>query len=93
MDRILVHPHKLPEAYFKASGEVASMWNLTEMYAQNLIWFFLGIDRKKGRVLTNDLASVKKLELFKDLTVRWVSDKGWRIEILALWKEAETLRI
>lgn len=92
MARILVHPHKLPVAYFRAIGEVASMWNLTEMYAQNLIWHFLGIDCKKGRVLTNDLASVKKLELFKNLTVRWVPEKAWQNEILAIHKEANELR-
>lgn len=93
MVRILVHPHKLPAAYFKAIGEVTSMWNLTEMYAQNLIWYFLGIDRKKGRVLTNDLTSIKKLELFKNLTVRWVPEEAWQIEILAIHKEADALRV
>ncbi len=93
MARILVHPHKLPAVYFKAIGEVSSMWNLTEIYTQNLIWHFLGIDRKKGRVLTNDLTSVKKLELFKNMTIRWVSENAWKIEILAIHKEADDLRV
>lgn len=92
MARILVHPHKLPAAYYKAIGEVVSMWNLTEMYAQNLIWHFLGIDHKKGRVLTNDLPSARKIQLFKDLTLLWVRDQAWKNEILVIWKEADALR-
>jgi hypothetical protein len=68
------------------------MWNLTEMYAQNLIWFFLELDAKKGRILTSDLSAVKKLELFKNLTLRWVPNNNWKSEILAIHKEADSLR-
>lgn len=61
---------------------------------QSIIWHIWGIkDPKVARLLTWDLSAVSKIELFQHLIPRWITDPTDQVELKAIAKDMESLRI
>jgi len=84
------HPRNIPIGYHKPIGQLVDRWNFTELYVQSIIWRIK--DPKVARLLTWDLNAVSKVELFKHLVPRWITDAGNQVELEAVAKEVEALR-
>lgn len=93
MARVLNHPQALPAMYFRRIGEISYRWNMIELYMQTLTWHFLGLDFKKGRLLTYWPGQQAKLAAFKALPQKWVSDSETAREICQIAKNAAKLKI
>jgi hypothetical protein len=88
------HPRNIPASYHKPVGQLVVRWNVTELYLQSIIWHIWRIrDPKVARLLTWDLNAVSKVELFKLLTPRWITDPTHRVELEAIANEADALRV
>ncbi|HUU41143.1 MAG TPA: hypothetical protein VMW42_09390 [Desulfatiglandales bacterium] len=88
------HPRNIPAGYHKPIGQLVVRWNFTELYMQSIIWHIWGIkDPKVARLLTWDLNAVSKVELFKHLIPRWITDPADQIELEEIAKDMESLRI
>ena len=87
------HPRNIPASYHKPVGQLVVRWNVTELYLQSVIWHIWRIkDPKVARLLTWDLNAVSKVELFKLLVPRWITDPGDQAELKAIAKETDALR-
>ena len=87
------HPRNVPAGYYKPIGQLVVRWNFTELYLQSIIWHIWGIkDPKVARLLTWDLNAVSKVELFKYLVPRWITDPTQQAELKAIAQEVELLR-
>lgn len=93
MAMILEHPQDLPAMYYRRIGAIAYRWNMIELYMQTLTWHYLGLDVKKGRLLTYWPGPVTKIKAFKALPERWVDDSKIAKEITAIATKADNLRI
>lgn len=88
------HPRNIPTGYHKPIGQIVVRWNFTELYLQSIIWHIWGIkDPKVARLLTWDLNAVSKVELFKHLVPRWIANPNDQVELMAIAKDAGSLRI
>lgn len=88
------HPRNIPAGYHKPIGQLVVRWNFTELYMQSIIWHIWGIkDPKVARLLTWDLNAVSKVELFKHLIPRWITDPADQIELKEIAKDMESLRV
>ena len=88
------HPRNIPAGYHKPIGQLIVRWNFTELYMQSIIWHIWGIkDPKVARLLTWDLGAVSKVELFKRLIPRWITDPADQTELKTIAKEMDSLRI
>ena len=93
MAALFKHPKDLPASYHKPIGQLVVRWNITELYLQSIIWHVWQLkDPKVARLLTWDLQAVSKVELFKLLSPRWITDAADRAELKAIADEAEALR-
>jgi hypothetical protein len=87
------HPRNLPAAYYKPIGQVIVRWGYTELYLQSVVWHIWRIkDPKAARLLTWDLGAASKVELFKYLAPKWITDTHDRKGLIEIAKEAERLR-
>lgn len=87
------HPRNLPAAYYKPIGQLIARWSYTELYLQSVIWHIWRIkDPKAARLLTWDLNAASKVELFRYLAPKWITDPSHRQELAAIAKEADRLR-
>ncbi len=87
------HPRNIPASYHKPVGQLVVRWNVTELYLQSIIWHIWRIkDPKVARLLTWDLNAVSKVELFKLLVPRWITDPHDQAELKAIVREADGLR-
>lgn len=87
------HPRNIPIGYHKPIGQLVVRWNFTEMYLQSIIWHIWKIkDPKVARLLTWDLNAISKVELFKHLVPRWITDPVQQVELKAIAKDVESLR-
>ena len=88
------HPRNIPAGYHKPIGQLIVRWNFTELYMQSIIWHIWGIkDPKVARLLTWDLGAVSKVELFRHLIPRWITETADQAELKSIANEMETLRI
>lgn len=81
----------LPAPYFNAIGKVTAKWSVLEMRLLAIIWHYMGIDMKKGRVLTFGLTSSAKIVLLSTLTLRWIADARSKAEVENFVETAERL--
>ncbi|HET9218534.1 MAG TPA: hypothetical protein VFR18_16235 [Terriglobia bacterium] len=87
------HPRNIPAAYYKPIGQLIVRWGFIELYLQSIIWHIWRIrDPKAARLLTWDLNAASKVELFKYLSPKWVSDLKHQSELRAIATEADRLR-
>lgn len=87
------HPRNIPAGYHKPIGQLVVRWNFTELYLQSVIWHIWHIkDPKVARLLTWDLNTVSKVELFKHLVPRWITDPAHQRELKAIANDVESLR-
>lgn len=87
------HPRNIPIGYHKPIGQLVVRWNFTELYLQSIIWHVWRIkDPKVARLLTWDLNALSKVELFKHLVPRWITNAANQVELEAIAKEVEALR-
>ena len=91
MQMILRHHQKLPLLNYRKIGEITVQWNLVEVYLQTIVWHYLGLDYKRGRLLTYGLNARQKIGLFKSLTSRWIDDPTIKTKIRLIAKAANTL--
>ena len=88
------HPRNIPAAYYKPIGQLIARWGFTELYLQSIVWHIWKIkDPKAARLLTWDLGAASKVELFKYLSPKWVTDPEDQKELRAIATEAHELRI
>lgn len=88
------HPRNIPTGYHKPIGQLVVRWNFTELYLQSIIWHIWRIkDPKVARLLTWDLNAISKVQLFKHLVPRWITDPANQTELIAIEKEVESLRV
>ena len=85
-------PTQLDPAHYEAIGRVAAKWTLLEMRLQAVIWHYLGLDLKKGRVLTYGLTSTAMLTLLQTVPLRWIPDAQDKAEVEAIAHKADGLR-
>ena len=93
MATILNHPKTLPTMFYRRIGEISYRWNMIELYMQSITWHFLGLDFKRGRLLTYWPGHQAKLAAFKALPEKWVPDDGIANEIRRIAKLASKMRI
>jgi len=90
---VATHPRNIPAAYHKPIGQIIARWGVAELYLQSIIWHVWQIrDPKVSRLLTWDLNAVAKVNLFKHLSPRWISDPQLRAELAGIAKDADDLR-
>jgi hypothetical protein len=70
---------------------VATKWSVMEMRLQAVIWHYMGIDMKKGRVMTWGLPASAKILLLGTLPLRWVTDPQAQQEVEEFAKAADRL--
>jgi hypothetical protein len=88
------HPRNIPAAYYKPIGQLLVRWGFTELYLQSIVWHIWRIkDPKAARLLTWDLQAASKVELFKYLSPKWVTDPKDQAELKAIAEEADSLRV
>jgi hypothetical protein len=87
------HPKNIPASYHKPIGQLIVRWSVTELYLQSIIWHIWGMkDPKVARLLTWDLQAVSKVELFRYLSPRWITDPTDQAELKTIATEADALR-
>ena len=87
------HPRNIPAAYYKPIGQLIVRWGFTELYLQSIVWHIWRMkDPKVARLLTWDLNAATKVELFKYLSPKWVTDANHQAELMAIAKEADRFR-
>ena len=84
-------PIELPPRYYDAIGRVAAKWSLLELRLQAIVWHYMGIDMKKGRVLTYGLNARAKVTLLQTPPLRSVTDAKAKVEVTAIANAAERL--
>jgi len=88
------HPRNIPAAYYKPIGQLIVRWGFTELYLQSIVWHIWRLkDPKAARLLTWDLRAASKVELFRYLSPKWLTDPHDQAELKAIAKEADRLRI
>lgn len=88
------HPRNIPTAYYKPIGQLIIRWGFTELYLQSIVWHIWRIkDPKAARLLTWDLHAASKVELFKYLSPKWLTDPKDQAELKAIAEEADSLRV
>ena len=88
------HPRNIPAAYHRPIGQLLIRWNVTELYLQSVVWHVWRIqDPKAARLLTWDLQAVSKVDLFRHLIPRWVSEPTQVAEIKDIAEKANELRL
>jgi hypothetical protein len=93
MAALFKHPKNLPASYHKPIGQLLVRWSVTELYLQSIIWHIWKLkDPKVARLLTWDLQAVSKVELFRHLSPRWITDPVDRAELKAIATDADALR-
>jgi len=91
MKKIFRHHQTLPALYYRKIGEIAHQWNMIEVYLQTIVWHYLDLDYKQGRLLTYWPGARSKILIFQALTLRWVNEANVKVEIRSIAKKAETL--
>ena len=90
---VATHPRNIPAAYHRPIGQIIARWGVAELYLQSIIWHVWQIrDPKVARLLTWDLNAVAKVNLFKRLSPRWITDPRLRTDLAEIAKEADDLR-
>ncbi|SRR5713226_7279970 len=88
------HPRNIPAAFHKPIGQLLVRWSVTELYLQSVLWHVWRIqDPKAARLLTWDLQAVSKVDLFRYLSPRWVTDPTQMAELKAIADKADELRV
>lgn len=91
---IAKHPRNIPAAYHRPIGQLLVRWGITELYLQSIIWHVWHIrDSKAARLLTWDLQAVSKVDLFRLLAPRWITNQAQVTEIKAIADKADELRV
>ena len=91
MKSVYRHHQKLPALYYRRIGEISHQWNMVEVYLQTIVWHFLDLDYKRGRLLTYWPGARSKVQIFRALTLRWIDDPELKDEIRSIAKQADTL--
>lgn len=87
------HTKNIPAPYHKPIGQIVVRWGVTELYLQSIIWHIWKLkDPKVARLLTCDLHAASKVELFRYLAPRWITDPSDRKELKEIADEADELR-
>jgi hypothetical protein len=88
------HPRNIPAGYYKPIGQLIVRWGFTELYLQSVVWHIWRIrDPKAARLLTWDLNATSKVELFRYLSPKWITDPKHQLEVRAIASEANRLRV
>jgi len=66
---------ELGEPYYTEIGAILHKWATLEYLLQNIIWRAMGLDNKKGRVLTLGMGINTLLGVLRNLPRRWINDK------------------
>lgn len=90
--RVLIHPESLPSVCFERIGEIAYRWTMIELYLQNITWHILGLDFKRGRLLTYWPGHQAKINAFKALPELWIDDEEIANRIKSISKSVDSLR-
>jgi hypothetical protein len=68
-------PRNLPARYYRYIGEIAARWNMVEYHLQEIIWYVLDLDLKRGRLLTYRAPAREKINLFRALGKHWITNQ------------------
>ena len=82
----------IPDAQFDRIGRVAAAWSHLEATLDDLIWHLLDLCDEDGRIITDGLDAIRKIEMARKLAERYFSDD--QLETLkAVLKTVDDLRL
>lgn len=93
MKKIFRHHQTLPALYYRRIGQISHQWNMVEVYLQLIVWHYLDLDYKQGRLLTYWPGARGKIQIFQALALHWVDEADLKVEIRAIAKQAEMLNV
>jgi hypothetical protein len=57
----------IPESHFNLIGKIIVEWSRITQTLEQTIWAYLGVDVSKGRIITEPLDAIRKVNLFRSL--------------------------
>ena len=90
------HEHIIPsvtDLHCALIGELIATCTTVENYLEMLIWAFLKIDEKDGRIITLKMDAVNKIRMIRLFAELHISDEGQLKTIKALMAKIDALRL